>query len=72
MGSPKIDSILPFHKHAILQIKPSICSAPVEMVWLKSASGVYTAKSGYKAHAETTITEEAPAPETNHDWLANV
>ncbi|XP_013709309.1 uncharacterized protein LOC106413000 [Brassica napus] len=42
------------------------------MVWLKSASGVYTAKSGYKAHAETTITEEAPAPETNHDWLANV
>ena len=68
----KIDTILPFHKQVILQIKPSICNAPNEMVWLKSASGVYTAKSGYKAQAETTITEEAPVPETNIDWLANV
>ena len=68
----KIDTILPFHKQVILQIKPSICNAPDEMVWLKSASGVYTAKSGYKAQGETTITEEAPVPETNIDWLANV
>ena len=44
----KIDSILPFHKHVILQIKPSICNAPDDMVWLKSASGVHTAKSGSK------------------------
>ena len=68
----KIDNILPFHKHEVLQIKPSICSAPYELVWLKTASCIYTAKSGYKAQSKLMITEETHAPETNHDWLANV
>ena len=68
----KIDSILPFHKEEILHIKPSICSATVERVWLKSASGEHTAKSGYRAQAESRIITQIPAPETNHDWLANV
>lgn len=68
----KIDAILPFHKQVILQIKPSICSSPDELVWLHTASGSYTAKSGYKSQAEVLDTEEEPTPAITHDWLANV
>ncbi|KAF3599215.1 hypothetical protein F2Q69_00033321 [Brassica cretica] len=36
----KIDNILPFHKHEVLQIKPSICSAPDEVIPSLPLTGV--------------------------------
>ncbi|XP_009117682.2 uncharacterized protein LOC103842769 [Brassica rapa] len=68
----KIESILPFHKQSILQLKPSICNAPDEMVWLKTASGDYTVKSGYMAKEEQSCLAETPTSEPTVDWLANV
>lgn len=68
----KIDLVLPFHKAEVLQIKPSICNGPDELVWLRSQSGEYSTKSGYKTQMETLINEERPAHSMNQDWLENV
>ncbi|KAF2565657.1 hypothetical protein F2Q68_00024691 [Brassica cretica] len=47
-GSPdwdhwKLELVLPFHKYQVLQIKPSLCNASDELVWLKTASGTLPA-----------------------------
>ena len=68
----KIDLVLPFHKAEVLQIKLSICNGPDELVWLRSQSGEYSTKSGYKTQMETLINEERPVHSMNQDWLANV
>lgn len=68
----KIEQIIPFHKDVVLQIKPSICNAPDELVWLRTASGEYSTKSGYRAEAELPTFEDLAGPAANRDWLANV
>ena len=54
----KVEQILPFHKHKILQIKPTICNASDELVWLKTALGEYSSKSGYRTQTEINLFEK--------------
>ncbi|XP_048630058.1 uncharacterized protein LOC106373575 [Brassica napus] len=68
----KLELVLPFHKHQVLQIKPSLCNAPDELVWLKTASGDYSTKSGYNAQSESLSLVEPATPEASLDWFANV
>lgn len=68
----KIEQALPFHKQAILQIKASVCQAPDKLMWLKTGSGEYSTKSGYRAQSESLLAAETNDPAPTKDWLANV
>ncbi|KAF3555918.1 hypothetical protein F2Q69_00012831 [Brassica cretica] len=56
----------------LVPTKPSICSAPDELMWLKTASGEYSTKSGYRAQSDTLILKEVHDLATSQDWFANV
>lgn len=68
----KIERYLPFHSTLILQIKPSLCESNDVLIWLKSVSGEYSTKSGYRLAVEALIHDDHDDPMTSRDWLANV
>lgn len=68
----KLDLILPVYKQLILTIKPSVCNAPDELVWLKTSSGSYSTKSGYRAQSEACALDDPIYPTTHTGWFANV
>lgn len=51
----KLGLVIPFHNHQILKIRPSICGALEELVWLKSSTGDYSTRSGYGEAAEAPL-----------------
>lgn len=68
----KVERILPFDKHQMLQIKPTICNASDELLWLKTASGEYSSKSGYITQSEINFLEETVNLAKPQECLANV
>lgn len=68
----KVEQILPFHKHQILQIKPTIFNASDELVWLKTALGEYSSKSGYRTQSEINLFEKTVYLAKPQECLENV
>lgn len=69
----KIRQVLLVEENMIRMLKPSLAGAPDKLIWLKTTSGEFTTKSGYKAALPL---HQAQAPvhigTQSFDWRKNV
>lgn len=69
----KIQNMLPHLKEKIKAIKPSLSGAPDKRVWLGTATGEYTNKSGYKVALKIRERENPIVNEMQDiDWFKSV
>ena len=69
----KIRQFLPFEENKIRLLKPSLSGAPDKLMWLKSATGEFTTKTGYSAALPLHL-DQALLPQGNpgFNWKKNV
>ena len=69
----RIDTLLPFEAHKILQLKPSKTGGGDKMCWLATKNGEYSTKTGYyTALKQMEFDQNSPPSRSNCDWMADI